>query len=474
MSKKILMVAAEGLPYCKSGGLADVVDSLSQQLLAAGQQCAVVLPLYKKVIEKNPHLAKVGSFKVQSGIINKTAQLYFEQAGQLDYYFIRQDDYFYRDNMYGYADDGERFCFYCKAVLEMLNVIDYKPEIIHTNDWHTGLIPLMAKHEYTDSYHTHLKHVFTIHNLAYQGNFPKEILSCTNLNDCYYKNGDIRFDQGISFMKAAIIFADAVTTVSPTYAQEILTGEYGERMEATIGSCRAKLSGIINGIDTVSWDPSADKHLVKNYDADHLSGKKANKRSLQTEMGLRPASDVLLIGVVSRLAYQKGINLIMDKIGGIMNQDVQLIILGTGDSHMEYVFRQLEFQYPHRAVFYCGYNEELAHRIYAGCDLLMVPSLFEPCGISQQIAMRYGTLPFVRETGGLKDTVSPYNEYTHQGNGFSFHNFSSDEMMYVLAYVISVYYGKPADWKQLMKNAMATDVSWGRSVSGYLEIYKKL
>mgnify|MGYP003816328039 CR=1 FL=1 len=472
--RKILIAAAEGLPFVKSGGLADVVGSLSQELIRQHEQCAVVMPMYKRIIEAHPEIAQTGSFRVQSGLIDKQAGLYETRVGEVTYYFIRQDEYFYRDAMYGYYDDGERFAYFCKAVLEMINVCAFKPDIIHSNDWHTGLIPILAKREYTDAYHNGLRHMYTIHNLAYQGNFSVETMRCTNLSDEYFRNGDIRFDQGISFMKAGIMYADKVTTVSPTYAGEILSSEYGERMEGALWGRKADLCGILNGIDTVTWDPATDPVIFKNYDAAHLRNKAACKKSLQFNMGLRQAADVLLIGVVSRLAYQKGMNLIMDKLGTIMNQDVQLVILGSGDTHMEYEFKKLEYQYPHRAVFYCGYNDELAHRIYAGCDLFMVPSLFEPCGITQQIAMRYGTLPFVRETGGLKDTVVPYNEYTKEGNGFSFRNFNSDEMFYVLSYAIHVYYNSPDDWRLLMKNAMATDVTWARSVQRYIDIYENL
>ena len=470
---KILFVASEGLPFIKSGGLADVIASLPKALVAEGEEAAVVLPMYKKIVENHPELKKETTYHVQSGIINKEATLYSTALDGVTYYFIRQDDYFYRDGMYGYNDDGERFAFFCKAVLDMLPHISFDPDVIHTNDWHTGMIPIMCKKEYKDKKYQKYKHVYTIHNLLFQGIFPKAVLSCFNLSDEYYNNGDLRFDDNISFMKAGILYADEVTTVSQTYAQEILTPEYGERMEGVLYSRKDHLSGIVNGIDIEAWDPETDKALYQNYNAKDIRGKKACKRSLQYQLGLRVADDVLLIGIVSRLTPQKGMNLILDKLGTIMNQDVQLVILGSGDAYIENELKKIESTYPHRAVFYCGYNEELSHRVYAGCDLFLMPSLFEPCGISQLISMRYGTLPLVRETGGLKDTVMPYDEFNQTGNGFSFRYFTSQEMMYIIAYAIKVYYYDKPAWRKLIKHAMETDVSWASSARKYIELYNR-
>ena len=472
--KKILFVAGEGLPYIKSGGLADVIASLPKALNAQGDQTAVVMPMYKKIIETHPELEKVCDYHVHSGLIDCDASIYTSELNGIIYYFIRQDDYFYRDSLYGYNDDGERFAFFCKAVLDMLPHVEFDPDIIHSNDWHTGMIPIMCKMEYTDERYRKYRHVYTIHNLLFQGNFPKELLRCFNLSDEYYKNGDIRFDEGINFMKAGILYADEITTVSQQYAREILTSEYGERMEGVLASRQDHLCGIVNGIDTDEWNPATDKAIYRNYTATDTRHKKDCKKSLQYQLGLRVADDVMLIGICSRLTWQKGMHLILDKLGAIMNQDVQLVILGTGDSYIENELRKIEHTYPHRAVFYCGYNEELAHRLYAGCDLFLMPSLFEPCGISQLISMRYGTIPLVRETGGLKDTVIPFNEFEQTGNGFSFRYFSSDELMYILVYAIEVYYYRKDSWKKLVRNAMRTDVSWALSARQYSEIYHRI
>jgi len=471
---KILFVAGEGLPYAKSGGLADVIGSLPPALAQQGEEVAVVLPMYKSIINRFTDIEFIKEIPVQSGIIYKKARIYTQTRGKVEYYFIRQDDYFYRDSMYGYSDDGERFAFFCKAVLDMLPHIPFKPNIIHTNDWQTGMIPILCKKEYTDAAYKKYKHVFTIHNLQFQGNFPREVLSCFNLSDEYYKNGVIKFDEGISFMKAAILYADEITTVSNTYSKEILTPEFGERMEKVLESRRDNLAGIVNGIDIDNWNPAIDPHIYRNYSPTAISNKKECKKSLQYQLGLRVADDVFLIGIVSRLTWQKGMNLVFDKLQTIMNQDVQFIVLGTGDSYIEGELKKIESTYPHRAVFYCGYNEELSHRMYAGCDMLLMPSLFEPCGISQLIAMRYGTIPLVRETGGLKDTVVPYNQYTGEGEGFTFRHFNSDDMIFILKYAISVYYSDKKAWKKLMQNAMKKDVSWELSAKKYRDIYNRL
>ncbi len=471
--KNVLFVAGEGLPYIKSGGLADVIASLPKSLAKEGCGVAVVLPMYKKIIENHPEIEYLCNVNVHSGVINCSPAICHSQIDDVEYYFIREDKYFYRDEMYGYPDDDERFAFYCKAVLDMLPHISFKPDIIHTNDWHTGLIPIMCKEEYTGEEYKHYKHVYTIHNLAFQGNFSKDAMKFLNLSDHYYNNGDLKFDQGISFLKAGVLYADEVTTVSQTYAKEIVTSEFGERMERVLASKGDKLSGIVNGIDVEQWNPETDPALYANYSAKKLANKKECKKSLQYQLGLRVADDVMLIGIVTRLTWQKGMHLVLEKLQTIMNQDVQLVILGTGESYIENELKKIESTYPHRAVFYCGYNEELSHKIYAGCDLFLMPSLFEPCGISQLISMRYGTVPVVRETGGLKDTVTPYNQYDQTGEGFSFRYYSGDEMMYIIAYAISVYYGDKKAWKKIVTNAMKKDVSWENSAKQYIELYDR-
>ncbi len=471
--KGLLFAASEGLPFIKSGGLADVIGSLPQCINDDEFKVAVVMPLYKKIMD-NFELEEVAGFHVNSGLIDKDALLYHTKLNDIDYYFIRQDDYFDRDGMYGFVDDGERFAFYNKAVLEMLPLLPFEVDIIHSHDWHTGMIPILCKQEYRDKNYHKIKHVYTIHNLLFQGNYPKEMMRYFNLDYKFYQYGDIKFDDGISFMKAAITYADKVTTVSESYAQEILTDEFGERMQGVLNSRKSDLVGIVNGIDTEIWNPKTDKYIPYNYSVTALANKKKCKKALQKRLGLRVADDVMLVGMVSRLTWQKGAALLIEKMNQIMGQDIQLVILGTGDSYIENQLRKIEYDYPHRAVFYCGYSEELAHEVYAGVDLFLMPSLFEPCGISQLISMRYGTLPLVRETGGLRDTVIPYNEYDKTGTGFSFQYFSGDELMYILKYAIYVYYYKQRDWKRLVRNAMKKDVSWQYSAQKYKTLYRSL
>ena len=301
------------------------------------------------------------------------------------------------------------------------------------------------------------------------------LTDCLGIDRRYFDDGSMRFHNGISFMKTGIIFSDKITTVSPSYSQEIMTAQYGEQMDEVLRFRQSDLYGIVNGIDTKMWDPMTDPALPAHYNAETvLEGKRANKAAVQKELGLRVADDVMMIGIVSRLTWQKGVYLIIEKMADIMGLDVQFVVLGTGETHIENQFKMMEDKYRRRAVYYCGYNDELAHRIYAGCDLFLMPSLFEPCGIGQLIAMHYGSLPLVRETGGLRDTVHPYNQYTKEGNGFSFTAFNSHDMLYTLRCAADAYYLNRADWDQLVQQAMGTDVSWNLSADQYTKLYNEM
>lgn len=393
------------------------------------------------------------------------------------FYFVEHQGYFERESMYGYDDDGERFAYYQRAIVEMLNQLNYFPQIIHSHDWHTGMIPALCKETHGfDERYRNIRHVYTIHNLAYQGNFGPEMLnSCLGLEWRVFDNGNVRYDGGISFMKSGILYADKVTTVSPSYAQEILTPQYGEHLEAVLEMRKYDLWGIVNGIDIEDWNPKTDREIPYNFNkVNVIKKKKQCKNALQKEMGLEVKDDVMMVGVVSRLTWQKGFYLLMEQLSEICRMPIQLVVLGSGEAEIETKMVQLEEGNKGRIVFYRGYNESLAHRIYAASDLFLMPSLFEPCGISQLISMRYGTLPLVRETGGLRDTVDPYNEYEHSGNGFSFANYNSGEMIQVLWNAIHVYYDCPKNWKELVKNAMNTDVSWEKSAQMYDQLYHSL
>ena len=476
--KSVLFVAAEGLPYIKTGGLADVIGSLPKILNEKGMDARVVLPLYKRIAEKyRGEFTKLKTIPIHVGVIDTVATIYQSQWENVTYYFIEHAGYFERDGLYGYPDDGERFAFYQKAVLEMLWAIDFFPDIMHCHDWHTGMIAAMCHIQYPDDQrYQQIKHMYTIHNLAFQGNFPADVLTdCLGIDRRYFDDGSMRFHNGISFMKTGIIFSDKITTVSPSYSQEILTAQYGEQMDEVLRFRQSDLYGIVNGIDTKMWDPMTDPALPAHYNAETvLEGKRANKAAVQKELGLRVADDVMMIGIVSRLTWQKGVYLIIEKMADIMGLDVQFVVLGTGETPIENQFKMMEDKYRRRAVYYCGYNDELAHRIYAGCDLFLMPSLFEPCGIGQLIAMHYGSLPLVRETGGLRDTVHPYNQYTKEGNGFSFTAFNSHDMLYTLRCAADAYYLNRADWDQLVQQAMGTDVSWNLSADQYTKLYNEM
>lgn len=474
----ILMVAGEGLPFIKTGGLADVIGSLPASLAEMGHEVKVVMPLYKKIADKYMNdLYFIKEYSVSINYHEVPVRLFSKTEGDVAFFFIQHQGYFERDTLYGYQDDGERFGYFQKAVIEMLNQLNYWPNIIHCHDWHTGMIPCMVKETHShDPRYAAIKFVYTIHNLAYQGNFGPEMLdSCLGLPYYLMDNGNVKFDGGISFMKSGILYADKVTTVSPTYAQEILTPQYGERLEAVLNMRKYDLWGIVNGIDIDLWNPNKDPDIPYNFDKVNLKvNKTKDKLALQKELGLKEDPNVLLVGSVSRLTWQKGFYLVMEQLANIAGMPIQLAILGTGEANIEDAFRNLENQNKGKICFYKGYNEALAHRIYAASDLFLMPSLFEPCGISQLCSMRYGTLPLVRETGGLKDTVTAYNEYDKSGNGFSFEKYNGDDLMRTLGYATDVYYNRKADWETLVNNALNTDVSWENSAKTYTLLYNEL
>ena len=459
---RILMVAAEGLPFIKSGGLADVIGSLPNELAKKGHEVRVIMPLYLKIAQKFHHeFTLEAQFSVSIAYHEVPVNIWSTMRKDVKFYFVEHKGYFEREEMYGHIDDGERFAYFQKAVIEMCNQLNYFPEIMHCHDWHTGMIPAMCKEGHSfDERYRNIRFVYTIHNLAYQGNFGVEMLdSCLGLDYRIYDNGNVRYDGGISFMKSGILYADKVTTVSPTYSQEILTPQYGEHLEMVLNIRKYDLWGITNGIDIEYWDPKNDPEIPYHYNKVNVKKAKAlNKEALQKELGLTVDQNVLLIGVVSRLTWQKGFYLMMEKLSEICAMPIQLAVLGSGEASIEEKMAQLE----------AGNKGKIA------CDLFLMPSLFEPCGISQLISMRYGTLPLVRETGGLKDTVTPYNEFEKTGNGFSFANYNSDEMLQVMYNAIDVYYNRKEDWKILVRNAMNTDVSWAKSAETYCQLYAQL
>lgn len=472
---KILYVASESTPFIKSGGLADVAGSLPQGIKKQGHDIRVVLPLYSEIsAEYKKNLKKVHTFEVELGWRTQYVGVLKLAHNGITYYFIDNEYYFKRDGLYGYYDDGERYIFYSKAVAMMIKQLNLKVDIVHANDWHTGLIPLYIKDfAKGDKIYGSIKSVFTIHNLKYQGIFDYKILSqIGGLSEEYFTEDGVKYYDCVNMMKAGIVYSDGLTTVSETYAEEIKTEFFGEHLEGIIRKHQDKLSGIVNGIDYDVYNPETDKHIEKNYAFKTIEDKKENKRALQRRYEL-PAVDVPLLSMVTRLVEMKGLDLVSHIMEELLQQDIQLVVLGTGDWKYEKMLGYFQSKYPEKMAARLYFNEEEAHKIYAGSDIFIMPSMIEPCGISQLIAMRYGTIPVVRKTGGLKDTVLPYNKYEGTGTGFSFLNFNAHELLFTIKDAIALYEDK-GKWKKLIKQAMATKNNWETSSKEYIKRYQEL
>ncbi|MBQ3253227.1 MAG: glycogen synthase GlgA [Acholeplasmatales bacterium] len=469
---KVLICASEGAPYAKTGGLADVIGALPRALKDNGCDVRVIMPYYKKIKDKNLAYYKGYTF-IRLGASMEYVGVFHAVYDDIDFYFIDNDKYFYRDSFYGYGDDGERFAYFDFAVLEALRVIDFFPDILHCNDWQTGLIPYILKANYNSSSEfNNIKTVYSIHNIQYQGIFPMDMMSILHMP---YSNS-LEFGGCINYMKTAIMESNYVTTVSPTYKNEVLTDQYGYNLNNILGLRYFDFEGILNGIDVNKYDPQTDPYIYQNYSLrNRVSGKKANKLELLREFGLDATEDVPVFGLVSRLVDQKGIDLLMPIIDDVINNsNAKFILMGSGDAMYENFFRSIEARYPERFKCYIGYSDPIAQKIYAGTDLFLMPSKFEPCGLGQLIAMRYGTLPLARETGGLKDTVEPYNMYTGEGTGFTFTNFDAYALKEVMFLAINTYNNDKAAWKKLVKQAMEKDYSWNASANVYLNLFNKL
>ena len=477
-SIKVLFVSAEVAPFAKTGGLADVAGSLPKELALMGADVRVVMPRYKQI---KSEMEYVTDFAVQIGDKKETCIVRKERIHQeseggaisVPVYFIDSYNYYDRPGIYCYFDDAERFAFLCKAVLEMLPRINFKPDIIHCNDWHTGPICMLLNEVYkNDIFYKNIATIYTIHNLEYQGNFPGDVLRLFNVGSEIFNPEKVEFYGMFSFMKAGLVYADIINTVSVEYSKEIQTERYGEKMEGILQKRSKDLFGIINGISYKAFDPEKDPRIYRNYNSQSYKLKKENKYALQREFGL-PVRDVPVIGIVSRLSEQKGLELILDKFEDLMKQDVQFVLLGTGDEHYETSFKNAKLAYPEKVGVYIGFNTDLAQRIYAGCDMFLMPSRFEPCGLGQIISLRYGTIPIVRATGGLADTIVDYNADSANGNGFVFNEFSSDEMFDAIMRALKLYNESPDIWASLVKRALTLDFSWSRSAKKYIELYEK-
>lgn len=474
---KILYVAAEAVPFAKTGGLADVAGSLPKALKADGVDVRVIMPKFGKIPEAYRNaMEHVYDGELPVAWRKKYVGLDKYELDGVTYYFVDNEEYFNREGFYGYDDDAERFSFFSRAVLDLLPAMDFWPDVIHTNDWHAGLVNVFLKLEHMgDARYERIKTVYTIHNLKYQGVFPKDVMpDVLGLDWKYFNNGDLEFYDAVNFMKGGIIYADAITTVSKTYAKEIQYPYFGEHLDGLLRSREQDLSGIVNGIDYSVYNPRTDKYIFETYDEESLDRKLDNKIALQKSLGLPERRNVPLIAIVSRLVEPKGMDLVvrmMDEI--LQHEDIQLVVLGTGEKRYEDWFKGLAWRYPKKVSVNIYFSNELAQRIYAGADIFLMPSNYEPCGIGQLIALRYGTIPVVRQTGGLKDTVQQYNKYTQEGNGFVFENFNAHEMMYALKRALS-FYGSYEIWHKIQFNAVQADYSWKRSAKEYEALYERL
>ena len=474
---KVLFVASEAVPFIKTGGLADVAGSLPKALRDKGVDIRVVLPKYAGIpASYRQQMEVVCRMEIAVAWRKKYLGIEKLEEGGITWYFIDNEEYFARDGCYGYDDDAERFAFFSRAVLALLPAVDFWPDILHTNDWHTGLINVFLKLSTPgEPRYGHIRTVFTIHNLKYQGIFPKEIMTdVLGLDWKYFNNGDLEYYDAVNFMKGAIVYADHITTVSRTYAEEIQYEYFGEGLNGLLHSRREHLTGIVNGIDTALYDPATDPHLVKNYDRTTAMCKIDNKVALQRELNLPERRRTPLIAMITRLVEAKGLDLVMRIIDELLiHEDFQFVLLGVGDRFYEDWFRELAWRHPQKVSIHIGFDNALAQRIYAGSEMFLMPSMYEPCGIGQLIALRYGSIPIVRATGGLKDTVHPYHKETGTGNGFLFPNFNAHELMYAIKRGLAIY-KHIESWQGLVENAMSADYGWPRSAEEYAVLYETL
>lgn len=474
---KILFTAAECAPFFKTGGLGDVVFALPQALAKKGHEVIEVLPFYTTMpVKYQEKLTDVFNFYVCVGWRNQYCGVKVLKMGGVKYYFLDNKYYFDRPNLYGYYDDGERFAFFQQAVIELMQRISYIPDILHCNDYHTAFIPFLLKEKYGwIKAFDHIATVLTIHNLEFQGQYGREVLpELFGMSTKRYDDGTIKMGDAVNFMKAGIFYADKVNTVSPSYAAEIQTPAYGCHLDEILRMCNFKLSGILNGIDYTINDPQTDPALAKHYSSKNLQGKRKDKAALQKKFGLKVDPKVPLIGIVSRLTYQKGFQLVVSEMENLLQFNVQVVVLGTGYHNFEHDFRYFAGKYPDKCGVMIDFDVNLAQQIYAGCDMFLMPSAFEPCGLSQMIAMRYGTLPIVHQVGGLNDSVWIYNPLEEIGTGFGFEEFNSFWMMEAIKRAMDVYTHKPDVWHKMVKIAMTSDFSWNIASGHYLDLYQSI
>jgi starch synthase len=478
---RVLFVTPEAVPFAKTGGLADVAGALPKSLQALGCEIKLIMPYYRMVKDSGlPHQYLGEKIEVPLGYEKIKADIY---QGHLDrdipVYFIGREEFFDRPHLYGtakgdYFDNAERFIFFSKAVLLFCQHLKFSPDIIHHHEWQTGLVPAYMKSLYRDDpLFCRTAAVFTIHNIAYQGLFKREKFWLTGLPEEMYNPEGIEFWERVNFMKAGIVYADVINTVSKKYSEEIQTAEYGYGLEGILRKRRNSLYGILNGVDYGDWDPAHDPHLIARYDLRDLSGKRECKKDLLKEFHL-PSSleNAPLLGMISRLADQKGFDLLMEILEELFALDIGFVLLGTGEQKYHNLFTRVAHTYPQKAGIRIAYDDRLAHKIEAGADFFLMPSKYEPCGLNQIYSLKYGTIPIVRATGGLDDTISHYDPVSKKGNGFKFTRYEAKAFLNTTREAIR-FYSQPEHWKQLLRNAMTADFSWKKSAEAYLQLYRK-
>jgi starch synthase len=480
---KVLFLSSEVLPFAKTGGLADVAGSLPLALKRAGIDLRIVMPLYRQ-IKKGPYEPRlfIKDLEIPFGGVTLKVDIFQTLTGaDIPVYLVDREDMFDRPNLYGnskgdYYDNLERFNLFCHAALKIVQNLNFTPDVIHCHDWQTGLVPVFIKGLYNKSdAFSKTATLFTIHNIGYQGLFPPEKLTVTGLSGPQFFHPEgLEFWGSISLLKAGILYSDAVTTVSPTYAKEILTHEQGLGMEGIVLSRSKSLYGILNGIDYCEWDPSTDTHLAACYTPKMTAGKRKCKEHLIKEIGFeRTTLQRPLIGMVSRLDNQKGLDILLQAMEDVLSLGAALAILGSGDEKIEEGLKAAACRHPDNVAIHTGFNNPLAHRIMAGADMLLVPSRYEPCGLTQMYALKYGTIPIVRATGGLNDTIEQFDENTMNGNGFKFGHYAPDALYGAVKQAVEVFKNKRL-WRRLMSTGMKADFSWDKSALEYINLYRMI
>lgn len=471
---KVLFVSSEATPFAYSGGLGEVAGALPRALTENGVDCRVIMPLYGSITDEQRNSMKyVTNFQVPVSWRNQYCGVFEAKVNGVTYYLLDNEYYFKREGFYGYYDDAERFAFFSRAVLEALLHLDFKPDILHCNDWQTALVPFYHSVFYADNDKLRdIKTVYTIHNIQYQGIFGKEILNeLIGIGPDKYSL--IEYDGIVNFAKAAIECSNKVTTVSPTYANEILDPWYSHGLDSILYQRSWKLCGILNGIDTISYNPATDPDIFYKYSVDKKAGKARNKKALQEYFGYEVNKDIPIITIISRLVSHKGLDLIKAVIDELLyNTEVRIIMLGSGDYEYEEFFKGVAERHPDKFRLTLGFIPDLSRKMYAGSDMLLMPSKSEPCGLSQLVALRYGTIPIIRETGGLKDTISDCGDM--KGNGFTFKTYNAHDMLWSINRAIDLFYNNKPEWRSLVSRALKCDHSWNNSSLEYIKMYKEL